>query len=198
MSFSSYFFDNFFHRYQDLFGTELYPNQYLICSLPEHRIHRSFTYPIQKLKSHLAQIEDYQKNLHIGKDGKFHLHLDVEHFKPDEISVKTVDNSIIIEAKHDEREDELGFISRHSVRRYELPSGYKTEHLVSKLSSDGILTIECPKTEAIEGVLVREVKIQHSGPARVTSGKSDVDKKIEAVKEGTEERAEEKKAEEKE
>lgn len=40
-----------------------------------------------------------EKQSHFGKDG-FQGSLDVQHFAPNEISVKTVDNSIIVEGKH--------------------------------------------------------------------------------------------------
>ncbi|KAJ6640738.1 Protein lethal(2)essential for life, partial [Pseudolycoriella hygida] len=46
----------------------------------------------------------------IGKDG-FQVCLDVQQFAPNEISVKTVDNDIVVEAKHEERQDEHGYIS---------------------------------------------------------------------------------------
>ena len=40
---------------------------------------------------------------------QFKINLDVAHFKPEEINVKTVDDKIVIHAKHEEKEDEHGF-----------------------------------------------------------------------------------------
>lgn len=71
--------------------------------------------------------------------------LDVQQFSPDEITVKTVDNHVIIEAKHEERQDEHGYISRHFVRRYVLPPSHDLVNVTSTLSSDGVLTITAPK-----------------------------------------------------
>ncbi|RLU15937.1 hypothetical protein DMN91_011695 [Ooceraea biroi] len=71
--------------------------------------------------------------------------LDVQQFSPDEITVKTVDNHVIVEAKHEERQDEHGYISRHFVRRYLLPPSHDLANVNSTLSSDGILTITAPK-----------------------------------------------------
>lgn len=71
--------------------------------------------------------------------------LDVQQFSPDEITVKTVDNYVIVEAKHEERQDEHGYISRHFVRRYVLPSSHDLDNVTSTLSSDGVLTITAPK-----------------------------------------------------
>lgn len=71
--------------------------------------------------------------------------LDVQQFSPDEIVVKTVDNNVIVEAKHEEKKDEHGYISRHFIRRYILPSCHDPLEVTSSLSSDGVLTITAPK-----------------------------------------------------
>ena len=52
---------------------------------------------------------------------QFKINLDVAHFKPEEIYVKTVDDKIVIHAKHEEKEDEHGFIMREFQRSYVLP-----------------------------------------------------------------------------
>ena len=75
----------------------------------------------------------------------FQVNLDVQQFKPEELTVKTVDNFIVVEGKHEERQDEHGFISRQFVRRYQLPDEVDPQAVVSQLSSDGVLTITGPK-----------------------------------------------------
>lgn len=50
--------------------------------------------------------------------------LDVQQFTPNEISVKTTEKFIIVEGKHEEKADEHGFVSRHFVRRYQLPGNF--------------------------------------------------------------------------
>jgi len=69
----------------------------------------------------------------------------VSHFKPEELNVKTVDNCLVVEAKHEERPDEHGYVYRHFTRRYVLPPGVKAEEVTSKLSADGVLTITAPR-----------------------------------------------------
>lgn len=72
--------------------------------------------------------------------------LDVQQFAPNEITVKTVDNNVIIvEGKHNEKKDEHGIVSRQFMRRYVLPAGYDIGSVQSALSSDGILTITASK-----------------------------------------------------
>ncbi|XP_015908170.1 protein lethal(2)essential for life [Parasteatoda tepidariorum] len=79
----------------------------------------------------------------------FEVKLNVSHFKPDEISVKTVDNTVVIHGKHEEKTDEHGFITREFTRRYMLPDGTEPETVKSSLTPNGILVIEAPK-KAIE------------------------------------------------
>ncbi|XP_026478480.1 protein lethal(2)essential for life-like [Ctenocephalides felis] len=78
-------------------------------------------------------------------ENKFQVTLDVQQFKPKEITVKTKDNFVIVEGKHEEQQDEHGYISRHFVRRYMLPENHEPADVVSSLSSDGVLTITAPK-----------------------------------------------------
>jgi crystallin alpha B len=73
------------------------------------------------------------------------VNLDVQQFKPDELTVKTINNFVVVEGKHEERQDEHGLISRQIQRRYKLPDDIEADTIVSQLSSDGVLTIIAPK-----------------------------------------------------
>jgi HSP20 family molecular chaperone IbpA len=114
-----------------------------------------------------------------GKDG-FQVCMDVQQFSPNEISVKAVDNCILIEGKHEERQDEHGFISRQFTRRYALPKGYDAGAVTSTLSSDGVLTIKAPPPKGVESN-ERVISIQQTGPARlnVKENKAEEEKKTE-------------------
>ncbi|XP_049878810.1 protein lethal(2)essential for life-like [Pectinophora gossypiella] len=96
-------------------------------------------------------------------NGKFQVNLDVHHFAPDEVSVKTADGFVVIEGKHEEKRDEHGWVSRQFTRRYALPEGCNVEGVQSRLSSDGVLTVIAPlDTPANE----RIVPIFQTGPVR--------------------------------
>lgn len=97
---------------------------------------------------------------------KFQINLDVQHFSPDEITVKTANGYVVVEGKHEEKKDEHGFVSRQFVRRYALPDGISLESVESKLSSDGVLTITAPRKvpEAVKGE--RKVPMVQTGPVR--------------------------------
>uniref|UniRef100_A0A6M2DCK0 Putative alpha crystallin n=1 Tax=Xenopsylla cheopis TaxID=163159 RepID=A0A6M2DCK0_XENCH len=96
-------------------------------------------------------------------DNKFQVTLDVQQFKPKEITVKTKDNYVTVEGKHEEKQDEHGYISRHFVRRYMLPKNHDAADVVSSLSSDGVLTITAPKRMLPEAESERQVPIAHEG-----------------------------------
>jgi HSP20 family molecular chaperone IbpA len=80
----------------------------------------------------------------LNKSDKFEVKLDVTHFRPEEITVKTVGKDLIVEGKHSERPDENGFVSRQFTRRYEMSENIDLEQMTSSLSSDGKLSIEAP------------------------------------------------------
>jgi crystallin alpha B len=77
--------------------------------------------------------------------GGFTVSLDVHQFDPREITVKTIERSIVVEGRHEERPDDHGYVTRHFVRRYVLPEEYDADHVACAISSDGILTIAAPK-----------------------------------------------------
>ncbi|XP_068457091.1 heat shock protein beta-1 [Clinocottus analis] len=70
--------------------------------------------------------------------------LDVNHFSPEELVVKTKDGVVEISGKHEDRKDEHGFVSRSFTRKYTLPSSANVEKVASSLSPEGVLTVEAP------------------------------------------------------
>ncbi|XP_057380257.1 alpha-crystallin A chain-like [Daphnia carinata] len=91
-------------------------------------------------------------------DKSFQVMVDVTDFEPNEITVKTTDKDIIVHAKHDERKDPNGSISREFRRRITIPSGVKQESITSTMSPEGLLTIMAPKTTS-EGSNERVIPI---------------------------------------
>lgn len=93
--------------------------------------------------------KDFGSTIHNEKE-KFKISLDVQHFKPNEINVKVADREVIIEGRHEERQDNHGFISRQFKRRYFLPHDCDADSVFSSLSSDGILTVSANKAKEIK------------------------------------------------
>jgi len=79
----------------------------------------------------------------------FKVNLDVQQFKPDEVSVKVVDGYVVVDGKHEERSDEHGYISRQFTRRYKVPDNVDPAAITSTLSSDGVLSVGAPKKVTI-------------------------------------------------
>ncbi|XP_023945274.1 heat shock protein beta-1 [Bicyclus anynana] len=77
-------------------------------------------------------------------DGKsLKLRFDVSQYTPEEIIVKTVDNKLLVHAKHEEK-SETKSVYREYNREFLLPKGTNPEAIKSSLSRDGVLTVEAP------------------------------------------------------
>ncbi|XP_072946131.1 protein lethal(2)essential for life-like [Epargyreus clarus] len=142
------------------FGLEL-DHDDLLTNIMSPFIFRDYYRPWRHME---ALARDLGSTIKTDKD-KFQINLDVQHFSPDEITVKTSDGYVVIEANHEEKKDEHGFVSRSFVRRYALPEGAESENVVSQLSSDGILTVTAPRKE-IDDKGERVVPITQTGPVR--------------------------------
>lgn len=124
----------------------------------------------------------------------FQVILDVQQFTPNEITVKTTEKHIVVEGKHEEKADEHGYISRHFVRRYQLPrkwfrcqsensllilnfrlAGTNPNDISSTLSSDGVLTVTAPLKPAIPQNSERFVPITQTGPTKTDSNQPKVE-----------------------
>ncbi|KAG6441920.1 protein lethal(2)essential for life [Manduca sexta] len=140
------------------FALSLTPEDVLTIVAPQPS--RDYYRPWRQL-SHL--LRDTGSTIKADKD-KFQINLDVQHFAPDDISVKVSDGFIIVEASHDEKRDEHGWVSRNFTRRYALPEGCNVDVVQSKLSSDGVLTVTAPlkRPQATE----RIVPIIQTGPVK--------------------------------
>lgn len=149
------------HRLIDQdFGLSLTPDDLLTAAVSP-MLSRDYYRPWRQLA---AAARDVGSTIKSDKE-KFQVNLDVQHFAPEEISVKTADGYVVIEGKHEEKKDEHGYISRQFTRRYALPEGCNPESVESRLSSDGVLTVVAPKVApALKNE--RAVPISQTGPVR--------------------------------
>ncbi|XP_077981196.1 alpha-crystallin A chain-like [Glandiceps talaboti] len=131
----------------------------------------------QRFRPRLAQRQAFQSE---DTQDRFRVMLDVHHFQPDEVTLKLVDNRIVVCAKHEEKQDEHGYISREFTRQYIVPNGTDLQQIKSRLSQDGILTIEAPKL-SVEPPKERVIPIERGEPSN--------DYKMEGQKKEEEEKA---------
>lgn len=161
------------HRLMDQrFGMALRPEQFFSPSLFDRYIARS-NFPYLRAWPEMVQ-EEMDSGYSVVKNDKdkFHVALDVQQFKPDEVTVKVVDNFIVVEGKHEEQNDDHGIISRHFVRKYMVPDQCDPEKASSTLSSDGVLTITAPrKPEAVEQKKEKVINIEHTGQPSIQDQK---------------------------
>ncbi|XP_026486075.2 protein lethal(2)essential for life-like [Vanessa tameamea] len=164
MSLLPYLFGNNYYRPNRLldqdFGLALTPDDMLtVVAAP--LVSQDYYRPWRQLAN---AARDVGSSIKADKD-KFQVNLDVQHFAPDEITVKTADGFIVVEGKHEEKKDEHGFISRQFVRKYALPKGCNPDTVESRLSSDGVLTVVAPRQpSALKNE--KTVAIQQTGPVR--------------------------------
>lgn len=137
-----------------------------------------FAFPRLVYRSPYNEYEHHQPSIERG----FQVSLNVNNFKPDEVSVKVIDNMVIIEAKHEERNENDSHVSRQFSRRYTLPEDCSISEIVSTLSADGILTVRAPPKE-IDIKDARNIHIEHVGTndtqsksSKITDKSSDTDK----------------------
>lgn len=143
------------------FGLGMTPQDVLtILALPQ----RNQGY-LRNWRNLQAADQDVGSTIKEDKD-KFQVNLDVQHFAPEEITIKTADGYLIVEAKHEERQDDHGFISRSFTRRYALPEGVEPDLVTSKLSTDGVLSIVAPLKAPPKSSNERVVPIIQTGPVK--------------------------------
>ncbi|CAN2388038.1 Hsp20/alpha crystallin family [Pristimantis euphronides] len=95
----------------------------------------------------IPQPETGLSEVKLDKD-QFSVLLDVKHFSPEELTVKVVGDAVEVHAKHEERQDEHGFISREFHRRYKIPPTVNPAVITSALSAEGLLSIQAPITDS--------------------------------------------------
>ncbi|XP_017884166.1 protein lethal(2)essential for life-like [Ceratina calcarata] len=159
------------HRLLDQnFGLGLYPEQLLSPNRVELYMQprrKSYYRPWAEL---LRGNEAGTSTVQADKD-KFQVVLDVQQFEPSEIDVKVVDRYVVVTAKHEEKRDEHGWVSRQFVRKYLIPEQCDIEQVTSKLSTDGVLSISAPRKDQPKVENERQIKIEHTGkPAIQTKG----------------------------
>ncbi|CAO1391945.1 unnamed protein product [Diamesa serratosioi] len=78
-----------------------------------------------------------------GDNKVLKLRFDVSQYTPEEIVVKTVDNKLMVHAKHEEKSDTKS-VYREYNREFLLPKNVNPESIRSSLSKDGVLTVDAP------------------------------------------------------
>lgn len=78
-----------------------------------------------------------------GQGRMFRMSFDVHQYNPGDISVRSEDRCLVVEAKHSDNRNG-NKVAREFCRRIQLPPAVDPEKLSSTMSSDGILTVQAP------------------------------------------------------
>jgi HSP20 family molecular chaperone IbpA len=107
-----------------------------------------------------ANSQKTEERLFADERTRFVVVLDVSHFTPEEVRVKIADDMLVIEASHEEKRDEHGYVTRSLKRRYPLPKDIDAQNFVSELTRDGMLTVKAPKIDVHQRAKERAVPVQ--------------------------------------
>ncbi|KAF7385911.1 hypothetical protein HZH68_012763 [Vespula germanica] len=154
------------HRLMDQnFGLGLSPEQLLAIPNRMDILRQRERFPASYYRpwAELIRQKDNGSSIVNADKNKFQVVLDVQQFQPNELDVKVVDKFVVVTAKHEEKRDEHGWVSRQFTRKYIIPEQCDIDQVTSKLSSDGVLTIIAPRKEVPKIENERTIKIEHTG-----------------------------------
>jgi len=82
------------------------------------------------------------------KDGKFNCVMDVKDFNPKDLSVRVVDDRVVVEGKYmQQSEDGSSVAAKEFYKEFNMPPSADIDQVATALSKDGILTVKAPKRE---------------------------------------------------
>merc|ERR1719278_731667 len=110
------------------------------------------------MSSFVFRLGEAAHNIQVSaSNDKFMIQLELPGFSPEDFSLKTKDDIIIIEASHNTKTDDGSTDTRQFTKEFKMPSGVATDQLGSTYSGAGILTISAPRAIAApEGAAVSE------------------------------------------
>merc|ERR1712107_943203 len=105
-----------------------------------------------------AGLNEAAHNIQVSaSNDKFQIQLELPGFAPEDFSLKTKDDIIIVESVHEAKNEDGSTDSRKFSKEFKIPGGVVTEQLASTYSGAGILTVSAPRQiQAPEGAEVSE------------------------------------------
>ena len=95
-----------------------------------------------------------------ASNDKFQIQLELPGFAPEDFSLKTKDDIIIVEAVHEAKNEDGSTDSRRFSKEFKMPGGVASEKLASTYSGAGILTVSAPRAiQAPEGAQVTKKQL---------------------------------------
>ncbi|XP_042222040.1 heat shock protein 67B1-like [Homarus americanus] len=98
----------------------------------------------RQIRSSNVTSDDSQAVSCTEEDNKYKMMIDVKDFKPEDINVKIVDDTVVVEGKIEKKEGNA-VSTQMFTRRFMLPPSVELNAVSSALSRDGVLTVNAPK-----------------------------------------------------
>lgn len=148
-------FDNFFGPSLDLF------DPFDEVDLASHRMQSALQWlqDPPRLQHELCPVTGHKKRPHTDK---FRVTLDVNGYKPEDLSVKVVARKLFIEGKQEFRDGE-DFSVREMRKTYDIPENASFEHMTSFLTAKGTLVVEFPLVSESKQRDDHHHQLQHVG-----------------------------------
>ncbi|XP_033212258.1 protein lethal(2)essential for life-like [Belonocnema kinseyi] len=106
--------------------------------------------------------------------------LDIQQFTPEEETVKVVDKFVMVEGKHEEKQDEHGWVARTFTRKYLVPQQCDLGRVKSSLSSSqSILTITAPRKHHSKHHREKHIEIKITDKPMIREGEHKPENKLE-------------------
>lgn len=102
--------------------------------------HLAFAPPVQRYPGRFNHPRDDFDKEHITENG-FEVFVDVKEFEPNEITVRTINEVIVVEGRQEKRPGSA-HLPRHFIRHFHLPPYYDSEDVFSFISDDKVLEIK--------------------------------------------------------
>jgi len=80
---------------------------------------------------------------------RFAVEIDAYQFRPEELEVKTLDDTLLIEGRHEDVRDPDNYTKMYFVRKYQLPPDVHPQEISSSIDGSGRLTVEARKPYAL-------------------------------------------------
>eukprot|EP00092_Neocalanus_flemingeri_P010477 GFUD01011288.1.p1 GENE.GFUD01011288.1~~GFUD01011288.1.p1 ORF type:complete len:425 (+),score=157.40 GFUD01011288.1:54-1328(+) len=105
-----------------------------------------------------AGLSEAAHNIQVSaSNDKFQVQLELPGFAPEDFSLKTKDDLIIVEAVHEAKNDDGSSKMQKFSKEFKMPAGVVTDKLVSTYSGEGVLSVEAPRViSAPEGAQVSD------------------------------------------
>jgi len=144
-----------------------------IMSLQDNDLHKRLDVFKQKSLLGVGKAEAAHNLQVTASNDKFMVQLELPGFAPEDFSLKTKDDVIVLEALHESNGEES--TSRKYVKELKMPEGVSTDQLASSYSAEGVLTISAPRViNAPEGAEVKESMAAASKAYTTDDGKTAV------------------------